>query len=91
MKDPSNKLVVMAMMEGFCPGPLFDSLSNNILETLSTLQSKTDKYIAAEELAKAKQRRQEKDDHQRKEPDTRRMITGMREEQEIRSRFWKNQ
>ncbi|GFY81286.1 hypothetical protein Acr_01g0010950 [Actinidia rufa] len=53
-------------------GPLFDSLSKNVPETLSALQSKADKYIAAEELAEAKRRRRGKDDHKRKEPDTRR-------------------
>ena len=42
------------MMEGLRPGSLFDSLSKNWLETLSALQAKADKYIAAEELAKAK-------------------------------------
>ncbi|GFY80790.1 hypothetical protein Acr_01g0005990 [Actinidia rufa] len=62
----------MAMMEGLRPGPLFDSLSKNVPETLSALQSKADKYIAAEELAEAKRRRRGKDDHKRKEPDTRR-------------------
>ena len=54
VEDPSDKVVVMAMMEGLRPGPLFDSLSKNIPETLSTLQSKDDKYIAIKELAKAK-------------------------------------
>ncbi|GFZ21700.1 hypothetical protein Acr_29g0008620 [Actinidia rufa] len=48
------------------------SLSKNVPETLSALQSKADKYIAAEELAEAKRRRRGKDDHKRKEPDTRR-------------------
>ena len=57
VKDPSDKVVVMAMMEGLRPGPLFDSLSKNVPETLSTLQNKADKYIIAEELAEAKQRR----------------------------------
>ncbi|GFZ06814.1 hypothetical protein Acr_18g0009840 [Actinidia rufa] len=51
----------------------FDSLSKNVSETLSALQSKADKYIAAEELAEAKRRRRGKDDHKRKEPDTRRI------------------
>ncbi|GFY87765.1 hypothetical protein Acr_05g0014040 [Actinidia rufa] len=55
------------------PGPLFDSLSKNVPETLSALQSKADKYIAAEELAEAKRRRRGKEDHKRKEPDTRRV------------------
>ncbi|GFZ15736.1 hypothetical protein Acr_25g0001450 [Actinidia rufa] len=50
-EDPSDKVVIMAMMEGRCPGPLFDFLSKNVPETLSTLQSKADKYIAAKELA----------------------------------------
>ncbi|GFY91128.1 hypothetical protein Acr_07g0013240 [Actinidia rufa] len=63
----------MAMMEGLRPGPLFDSLFKNIPETLSALQSKVDKYIAVEELAEAKRRRRGKDDHKRKEPDTRRI------------------
>ncbi|PSR88450.1 Beta-porphyranase [Actinidia chinensis var. chinensis] len=78
VEDPSDKVIIMAMMEGLRPGPLFDSLSKNVPETLSTLQSKADKYIAAEELAEAKRRRRGKDDHKRKEPDTRR--TDYREE-----------
>ncbi|GFY95143.1 hypothetical protein Acr_10g0005280 [Actinidia rufa] len=78
VEDPSDKVVIMAMMEGLRPGPLFDSLSKNVLETLSALQSKADKYIAVEELAEAKRRRRGKDDHKRKEPDTRR--TDYREE-----------
>ncbi|GFY98634.1 hypothetical protein Acr_13g0000350 [Actinidia rufa] len=72
VEDPSDKVIIMVMMEGLRPGPLFDSLSKNVPETLSALQSKADKYIAAEELAEAKRRRREKDDHKRKEPDTRR-------------------
>ncbi|GFZ12853.1 hypothetical protein Acr_23g0012380 [Actinidia rufa] len=72
VEDPSDKVIIMAMMEGLRPGPLFDSFSKNVPETLSTLQSKADKYIAAEELAEAKRRRRGKDDHKRKEPDTRR-------------------
>ncbi|GFZ01925.1 hypothetical protein Acr_15g0005340 [Actinidia rufa] len=72
VEDPSDKVIIMAMMEGLRPGPLFDSLSKNVSETLSALQSKADKYIAAEELAEAKRRRRGKDDHKRKEPDTRR-------------------
>ncbi|GFZ15875.1 hypothetical protein Acr_25g0002840 [Actinidia rufa] len=55
VKDPSDKVVIMAMMEGLWPGPLFDSLSKNVPETLSALQNKADKYIAVEELAEAKQ------------------------------------
>ncbi|XP_057488761.1 uncharacterized protein LOC130774714 [Actinidia eriantha] len=35
----------MAMMEGLRPGPLFDSLSKNVPESLSALQSKADKRI----------------------------------------------
>ena len=54
VEDPSDKVVIMAMMEGLCPGPLLDSLSKNVPETLLTLQKKADKYINAEELAKAK-------------------------------------
>ena len=71
-EDPSDKVAVMAMMEGLRLGPLFDSLSKNVPKTLSILQSKDDKYITAEELAEAKQRRRGKDDHKIKEPDTRR-------------------
>ncbi|GFY89047.1 hypothetical protein Acr_06g0009870 [Actinidia rufa] len=72
-RTPSDKVIIMAMMEGLRPGPLFDSLSKNVPENLSALQSKADKYIAAEELAEAKRRRRGKDDHnKRKEPDTRR-------------------
>ncbi|GFS37719.1 hypothetical protein Acr_00g0053630 [Actinidia rufa] len=52
-------------------GPLFDSLSKNVPKTLSTLQSKTDKYVAMEELAEAKRMRRGRDD-KRKEPNTRR-------------------
>ncbi|GFZ19883.1 hypothetical protein Acr_28g0005880 [Actinidia rufa] len=72
VEDPSDKVIIMAMMEGLRLGPLFDSLSKNVPETLSALQSKADKYIAAEELAEAKRRLRGKDDHKRKEPDTRR-------------------
>ena len=54
VEDSSDKVVVMAMMEGLRPGPLFDSLSKNVPEMLFVLQSKDDKYIAAEELAEAK-------------------------------------
>ncbi|GFY80683.1 hypothetical protein Acr_01g0004920 [Actinidia rufa] len=72
VEDPSDKVIIMAMMEGLRPGPLFDSLSKNVPEILSALQSKADKYIAAEELAEAKGRRRGKDDHKRKELDTRR-------------------
>ncbi|GFZ06625.1 hypothetical protein Acr_18g0007950 [Actinidia rufa] len=71
VEDPSDKVIIMAMMEGLRPGLLFDSLSKNVPETLSALQSKADKYITAEELAEAKRRRRGKDDHKRKEPDTR--------------------
>ena len=70
MEDPSDKVVIMAMKEGFRPGPLCDSLSKSVPETLSVLQSKADKYIAAEELAEAKRIRRGKDDHKRKELDT---------------------
>ncbi|GFZ04577.1 hypothetical protein Acr_17g0001490 [Actinidia rufa] len=72
VEDPSDKVIIMAMMEGLRPGPLFDFLSKNVPETLSALQSKADKYVAAEELAEAKRRRRGKDDHKRKELDTRR-------------------
>ena len=55
------------MMEGLRPGPLFDSLSKNILETQSTLQNKPGKYIAPEELSEAKWG---KDKNKRKEPNS---------------------
>ncbi|PSS08292.1 Sensory neuron membrane protein, partial [Actinidia chinensis var. chinensis] len=71
LDDPNDKVVVMATMEGLRLGPLFDSLYKNVLETLSTLQSKVDKYITEEELAEAKCRRRGRNDHKRKEPDTR--------------------
>ncbi|GFY92724.1 hypothetical protein Acr_08g0011200 [Actinidia rufa] len=57
VEDANDKVVVMAMMEGLCPSPLFDSLSRNVFESYSVLQSKTDKYIAVEELVGAKRRR----------------------------------
>ena len=72
VEDPSDKVVIMAMMEGLRPGPLFDSLSKNIPKILSTLQGKANKYIASEKLAEAKRRRRRRED-KRKEPDTRRM------------------
>ncbi|GFZ09644.1 hypothetical protein Acr_21g0002430 [Actinidia rufa] len=65
-------VVIMAMMEGLRPGPLVDSLSKNVPETLATLQSKADKYIVAEELAKAKQRWRGRDD-KKKELEIRRV------------------
>ncbi|XP_057473957.1 uncharacterized protein LOC130762285 [Actinidia eriantha] len=71
VEDPSDKVVIMALMEGLHRGPLFDSILKNVLETLSTLQSKVDKYIATEELAEAKRKRRGRDD-KRKEPETRR-------------------
>ena len=37
VKDPSDKVVIMAMMEGLRSGPLFNSLSKNVPEILSTL------------------------------------------------------
>ncbi|GFS31315.1 hypothetical protein Acr_00g0016780 [Actinidia rufa] len=64
---PSDKIVIMAMMEGLRPGPLFDSLSKNVPATLLSLQSEDDKYITAEELSEAKQRRRGKDDHKKKD------------------------
>ncbi|PSS08116.1 Unconventional myosin-VI like [Actinidia chinensis var. chinensis] len=70
--DTCDKVVVMAMMEGLVPGPLFDSLSKNVPETLFVLQNKADKYIAVEEMIEAKQMRRGKDDPKRKEPDSRR-------------------
>ncbi|GFZ08820.1 hypothetical protein Acr_20g0006280 [Actinidia rufa] len=39
VEDPSDKVVVMVIMEGLRLRPLFDSLSKNVPETLSTLQS----------------------------------------------------
>ena len=63
VEDPSDKVVVMAMMEGLRLGPLFESMSKNVPETLSVLQSKADKYIGVEELDESKRRRRGKDDH----------------------------
>ncbi|XP_057481960.1 uncharacterized protein LOC130768867 [Actinidia eriantha] len=57
VEDPNDKVVIMAMMEGLRPSPLFDSLSKNVPETLSALQNKADKYIAVEELVEAKRKR----------------------------------
>ena len=37
VEDPSDKVVVMAMMEGLCLGSLFNFLSKNVPETLLTL------------------------------------------------------
>ena len=45
VEDLSDKVVVMAIMEGLCPSSLFDFLSKNVFETLSALQNKADKYI----------------------------------------------
>ena len=72
VEAPSDKVVIMAIMEGLRLGPLIASLSKNVLVTLSTLQSKADKYIIVEELAKAKRMRGGRDDHNRKKPDTKR-------------------
>ena len=72
VEGDSNKVVIMAMMERLHPGPLFDSLSKNVPEILSTLQSKANKYITTEELVNAKHRRRGRDDHKRKESDSRR-------------------
>ncbi|GFZ12705.1 hypothetical protein Acr_23g0010900 [Actinidia rufa] len=60
----------MAMMKGLRSGPFFDSLSKNVLVTMSMLQIKAGKYIAAKESAEAKQRRRGRDDHKRNEPNT---------------------
>ncbi|GFS41387.1 hypothetical protein Acr_00g0074010 [Actinidia rufa] len=91
VEDPSDKVVIMAMMEGLCPGLLFNSLSKSITETWSALQDKVDKYIAVEKLAEAKRGRRGKDDHRRQEPDTRRInYTGKlikRSEREVRRRI----
>ncbi|GFS33397.1 hypothetical protein Acr_00g0028180 [Actinidia rufa] len=53
---PSDKVGIMAMIDRLRPSQLFDSLSKSVPETLSTLYSKADKYIAAEELVEAKRR-----------------------------------
>ena len=71
MEDPNDKVVVMAMMDSLCPSPSFDSLFKNVLETLSALLSKEDKYIAIEELDKVKCMRRGKDDHKKKKHNTR--------------------
>ena len=33
VENASDKVIVMVMMEGLCPWPLFDSLSKNVPET----------------------------------------------------------
>ncbi|GFS38849.1 hypothetical protein Acr_00g0059790 [Actinidia rufa] len=71
VEDLSDKMVIMALIEGLHLGPLFDSLSKNVPEPLSTLQNKDDKYITME-LVEAKRRRRGKDDPKRKEHDNRR-------------------
>ena len=43
VEDPSDRVVVMAIMDGLCPDPLFDSLSQSVPETLLALQSKANK------------------------------------------------
>ncbi|GFY87967.1 hypothetical protein Acr_05g0016060 [Actinidia rufa] len=65
VEGANNKVIVMAMMEGLRPGPLLDSLSRNVPETQSALQSKANKYIATKELAEAKRRRRTYRDHRR--------------------------
>ncbi|GFS40011.1 hypothetical protein Acr_00g0066200 [Actinidia rufa] len=70
IKDASDNVVVMAMMEGLRPSPLFDSISKNVPKTQLALQSKADKYIAVEELAEAKHRKRGRDDNKRKAPDS---------------------
>ena len=72
VEGASDKVVVMAMMEGLRPGPLFDSLSKSVPETQSAFQSKDDKYIVAKELAEAKSKKREREDHNRKELESRR-------------------
>ncbi|GFZ18505.1 hypothetical protein Acr_27g0002440 [Actinidia rufa] len=72
VEDPNDKVVIMTMIEGLHPDPLFDSLSKNVHKTLSELQSKADKYVAAKELIEAKSRKRGRDDHKRKEFDTQR-------------------
>ena len=37
MENPSDKVIIMTMMEGLRPGSLFDFLSKNVPETLLTL------------------------------------------------------
>ncbi|GFS38239.1 hypothetical protein Acr_00g0056410 [Actinidia rufa] len=71
VEGTSDKIVVMAMMEGLRPGPLFDSLSKSVPETQLALQSKADEYIAVEDLAEAKHKRRGKEDYKRKKPDSR--------------------
>ncbi|GFZ15777.1 hypothetical protein Acr_25g0001860 [Actinidia rufa] len=42
VEDPSNKVIVMAIMDGLCLGPLFHSLTKNVPKNLSALQDKVD-------------------------------------------------
>ncbi|GFZ05550.1 hypothetical protein Acr_17g0011220 [Actinidia rufa] len=67
VEDPSDKVMIMAMMEGLRPDPLFDSLSKNAPETLSTLQRKADKYIAAEELTEEETRSKRSDQNTKRD------------------------
>ena len=69
VEDPSDKIVIMAMMEVLCLSPRYDSFSKNVPETLSAIQGKENKYITTEKLTEVKHRRQGKEDQKRKEPD----------------------
>ncbi|GFY82762.1 hypothetical protein Acr_02g0010020 [Actinidia rufa] len=73
VKDPNDEVVVIAMMERLCQGPLFNSLSKNVPKTLSMLQSKANNYIAVEKLVEDNRRKRGRDDLKRKEPYIRRL------------------
>ena len=45
MENPSDKVVVMAMMEGLRLGPLFNFLSQRVSKTLSALQSNAESTL----------------------------------------------
>ncbi|GFZ10857.1 hypothetical protein Acr_22g0002550 [Actinidia rufa] len=49
VEDSNDKVVIMAMMEGLCTGPLFDFLSKSNLENLSALQSWQSPNVGGEE------------------------------------------
>ncbi|GFZ03670.1 hypothetical protein Acr_16g0002940 [Actinidia rufa] len=79
VEDPSDKVIIMAMMEGLRPGPtvrlLFQKRSRNFYPHSRARPTSTSPRRI---LAEAKRRRRGKDNHKRKEPDTRR--TDYREE-----------
>ncbi|GFY98557.1 hypothetical protein Acr_12g0010980 [Actinidia rufa] len=74
VEDPSDKVIIMAMMKGgLRPGPLFDSLSKNVPETfVRTPEQSRHVYRRRKSWPKPNEGDEERNDHKRKEPDTRR-------------------